>query len=89
MWTLFHIRKSASLIRSLTPYPEKTDRDPAAPTVTGGGGGVSVCFSIFGIYGLMRYSKELSLRNQPLETQHWILAQFLRNWLAGSETLSF
>mgnify|MGYP001347220450 CR=1 FL=1 len=35
------------------------------------------------------YSKELCLRNQPLETQCWFLPQFLRNWLAGSETLSF
>ena len=30
------------------------------------------------------YSKRSSLRNQPLETQRWISAQFLRNWLAGS-----
>jgi hypothetical protein len=37
----------------------------------------------------MVYSKELSLRNQPLETQRWFLPRFLRNWLAGSETLSF
>ena len=35
------------------------------------------------------YSKELSLRNQPLETQRWVLPKFLRNWLAGSGTLSF
>ena len=31
----------------------------------------------------------LVLRNQPLETQRWIWLQFLGNWLAGSETLSF
>ena len=42
-----------------------------------------------GLCIMIMYSKELSLRNQPLETQHWILAQFLRNWLAGSETVSF
>ena len=31
------------------------------------------------------YSKVWTLRNQPLETQHWILAQFLRGYwkLAG------
>ena len=29
------------------------------------------------------YSKELSLGNQPLETQRWIWPQFLGNWLAG------
>ena len=29
------------------------------------------------------YSKELSLGNQPLETQRWILPQFLGNRLAG------
>ena len=29
------------------------------------------------------YSKELSLGNQPLETQRWILPQFIGNWLAG------
>ena len=33
------------------------------------------------------YSKELSLRNQPLETQRWILAQFLGNWLAAPQFL--
>ena len=50
----------------------------------------SVVSPVTGPYGTYcRYSKELSLRNQPLETQRWILAQFLRNWLAGSETLSF
>ena len=30
-----------------------------------------------------RYSKELSLRNQPLETQRWISPEFLGNRLAG------
>ena len=35
------------------------------------------------------YSKELSLGNQPLETQRWMCPQFLGNRLAGSETLSF
>ena len=35
------------------------------------------------------YSKELSLGNQPLETQRWMWPQFLGNRLAGSETLSF
>ena len=38
---------------------------------------------------VVQYSKELSLRNQPLETQRWIWLEFLGNWLAGSETLSF
>ena len=34
---------------------------------------------------LFSYSKELSLGNQPLETQRWIRwPQFLGNWLAGS-----
>ena len=35
------------------------------------------------------YSKELSLGNQPLETQCWIWPQFIGNRLAGSEILSF
>eukprot|EP00966_Prymnesium_polylepis_P258023 5960107-Prymnesium_polylepis.4 len=30
------------------------------------------------------YSKELSLRNQPLKTQCWFPPEFLRNWLAGT-----
>ena len=38
---------------------------------------------------LRAYSKELSLGNQPLETQCWIWPQFLGNWLAGSKSLSF
>ena len=32
---------------------------------------------------LYLYSKELSLGNQPLETQRWTWPQFLGNWLAG------
>ena len=28
-------------------------------------------------FGFLHYSKELSLGNQPLETQRWILPQFL------------
>ena len=39
-----------------------------------------------GYYGTIEteiYSKELSLGNQPLETQRWTWPQFLGNWLAG------
>ena len=32
---------------------------------------------------IIEYSKELSLRNQPLETQRWISPEFLGNRLAG------
>ena len=53
----------------------------AAESSRGGAGGAKS--EVKTKHNAFQYSKELSLGNQPLETQRCIWPQFLGNWLAG------